>query len=116
MVAGLSQGTSCTFLPMNPNKSSFAIEVVLQQETCLCFAIYSGYPGADLFPTFVRRLSTFGHGCAAFLFTKGQFSDGASTDEIAVMMAQLEPFIAFPNDLLSFYKESKNSHVSPPTF
>ena len=48
---------------------------------------------------------------AAALFTKEKFDEEEVIEDVAVMMAQLEPYITFPNDLLSFYKEMQDPDV-----
>ncbi|KAL2010759.1 hypothetical protein VTN00DRAFT_6566 [Thermoascus crustaceus] len=66
---------------------------------------FHGFPGSDYFPLFLRRLNSLGGVCGASLFPAGDFDEEALFDEVTAAIAQIEPQMAFVNDLISFYKE-----------
>lgn len=66
---------------------------------------FLGYPGAHDYPQFLRRMNGLGHCVGASLFPKAQFDEQALFVEITSVIAQMENWMVFVNDLMSFYKE-----------
>ncbi|KAN0068497.1 Trichodiene synthase [Elaphomyces granulatus] len=66
---------------------------------------FHGFPGSHYFPLFLRRLNGLGGITSATLFPAEEFDERAVFNEITTAIAELEPQIAFVNDLMSFYKE-----------
>lgn len=69
---------------------------------------FQGYPGSYYYPLFLRRLNGLGGMCGGSLFPAEHFNEQALFKEITSVIAQIEPIIAFVNDLISFYKEYDN--------
>jgi trichodiene synthase len=66
---------------------------------------FQGFPGSDYFPLFLRRLNGLGGICGGSLFPANKFDERVLFNEITTAIAQIEPQVAFVNDLISFYKE-----------
>lgn len=66
---------------------------------------FGGFKGSDYFPLFLRRLNGLGGICGGSLFPKDSVDEQKHFEEIATAIAQIEPMVAFFNDLFSFYKE-----------
>ncbi|KAG8527325.1 uncharacterized protein KY384_007477 [Bacidia gigantensis] len=64
-----------------------------------------GDRGADLYPTFLRNLTALPEACAGGLFPKDMFNEEEHLQDMAILSAQLTPYVNSVNDLLSFYKE-----------
>ena len=69
---------------------------------------FQGYPGSDYYPLFLRRLNGLGGICGGSLFPAQDFNEQALFKELTSAIAQIEPMVAFMNDLISFYKEYDN--------
>lgn len=69
---------------------------------------FQGYPGSDYFPLFLRRLVGLGGICGGSLFPREDFDEESHIPQIATVIAEIEPPVAFINDLISFYKEYGN--------
>ncbi|KAF7505019.1 Trichodiene synthase [Endocarpon pusillum] len=66
---------------------------------------FPGFPGSHDYPLFLRRLNGLGHCVGASLFPAAQFDEQALFVEITTAIAQMENWMVFVNDLMSFYKE-----------
>ena len=66
---------------------------------------FQGFPGSDCYPLFLRRLNGLGGICGGSLFPIATFDEKSSIEEVTTVIAEIEPVIAFVNDLISFYKE-----------
>ncbi|KAI1880216.1 hypothetical protein JX265_001837 [Neoarthrinium moseri] len=66
---------------------------------------FQGFPGSSDFPGFLRRMNGLGHCVGGSIFPKAQFDEGALFTEITSVIAQMENWMVWVNDLLSFYKE-----------
>jgi trichodiene synthase len=66
---------------------------------------FQGYPGADCFPEFVRRLNGLGSVVAGTLFPSSDFDQKESFQELSCVMAHMDGVVTSMNDLLSYYKE-----------
>lgn len=66
---------------------------------------FQGLKGSDGYPPFLRRLTAFGGFCGASLFPTALFDEKAFFEEITTVLAEIEPVMAWVNDLISFYKE-----------
>ncbi|KAF7593961.1 hypothetical protein BBP40_010468 [Aspergillus hancockii] len=66
---------------------------------------FHGYEGAHDYPLFLRRLNGLGHCVGGSLWPKDQFDEKKLFTEITSAVAQMENWMVFVNDLLSFYKE-----------
>ncbi|KAH6622421.1 trichodiene synthase [Boeremia exigua] len=66
---------------------------------------FQGYPGSYDFPGFLRRMNGLGHCVGASIFPKKQFTETTHFKEITSAIAQMENWMVFVNDLLSFFKE-----------
>lgn len=69
---------------------------------------FLGYPGSESFPLHLRRLNGLGGICGGSLFPRSDFDEEALFPQIATVIAEIEPPVAFVNDLMSFYKEYSN--------
>ena len=69
---------------------------------------FPGVPGAHCYPFFLRRLNGLGAVCGGSLFPKDMFDEENAIEDITTVIAQIEPVIAYVNDLFSFYKEFDN--------
>ncbi|KAI0534901.1 trichodiene synthase [Xylaria digitata] len=69
---------------------------------------FKGYPGSYSFPCFLRRLNGLGGVSGATLFPAVDFDQNKHFEAMATVIAQLEPQVTFVNDLMSFYKETRN--------
>ena len=66
---------------------------------------FFGYPGSYEYPTFLRRLNGLGHFMGASMFPSAQFDEKKLFTEITSVIAHMEHWTVFVNDLMSFYKE-----------
>ncbi|KAK1492451.1 trichodiene synthase [Colletotrichum tamarilloi] len=66
---------------------------------------FQGFPGSYDFPGFLRRMNGLGHCVGASIFPKAQFDEKVLFTEITSVISQMENWMVFVNDLLSFYKE-----------
>ncbi|KAL0764982.1 hypothetical protein CaCOL14_012241 [Colletotrichum acutatum] len=66
---------------------------------------FQGFPGSYDFPGFLRRMNGLGHCVGASIFPKAQFDEKELFTEITSVISQMENWMVFVNDLLSFYKE-----------
>ena len=66
---------------------------------------FQGYPGADCYPSFLRRLNCLGGAVAGTIFPAANFDDQKLFREMSFVMAQMDGPVALMNDLFSFYKE-----------
>ncbi|KAJ5273266.1 nonribosomal peptide synthase [Penicillium angulare] len=66
---------------------------------------FTGFPGSYDYPTFLRRMNGEGHLVGGSLFPKESFDESNLFMEITAAIAQIEHWMFFVNDLLSFYKE-----------
>lgn len=66
---------------------------------------FQGYPGADCFPEFVRRLNGLGSVVAGTLFPSCDFDQKELFQELSCVMAHMDGVVTSMNDLLSYYKE-----------
>jgi amino acid adenylation domain-containing protein len=64
-----------------------------------------GFPGSFDYPTFLRRMNGLGHCVGGSIFPKERFDEKELFTEITAAIAQMENWMVFVNDLLSFYKE-----------
>lgn len=69
---------------------------------------FQGFPGSYYYPLFLRRLNGLGGICGGSLFPADYFNERALFKEVVSTIAQIEPVVAFVNDLISFYKEFNN--------
>jgi trichodiene synthase len=69
---------------------------------------FQGFLGSHYYPLFLRRLNCLGGICGGSLFPAENFDEKALFEEITTVIAQIEPMVAFVNDLVSFYKEFDN--------
>lgn len=69
---------------------------------------FNGYPGSQYFPLYLRRLNGLGGICGGSLFPSADFDEEALFPQISTFVAEIEPPVAFVNDLMSFYKEFDN--------
>ncbi|KAJ4128948.1 Trichodiene synthase [Fusarium equiseti] len=67
---------------------------------------FGGYPGSRDYPGFLRRMNGLGHCVGASLWPKAQFDEHKQFLEITSSIAQMENWMVWVNDLMSFYKES----------
>jgi trichodiene synthase len=66
---------------------------------------FQGYPGADCFPEFVRRLNGLGSVVAGTSFPYSDFDQKELFQEMSCVMAHMDGVVTSINDLLSYYKE-----------
>ncbi|GES57929.1 trichodiene synthase [Aspergillus terreus] len=66
---------------------------------------FQGYPGADCYPLFLRRLNCLGGAVAGTIFPAAKFDEQKLFAEMSCVMAQIDGPVALMNDLFSFYKE-----------
>ncbi|GIJ87025.1 nonribosomal peptide synthase [Aspergillus pseudoviridinutans] len=66
---------------------------------------FLGFPGSFDYPNFLRRLNGLGHCVGGSIFPKERFDENELFTEITTAIAQMENWMVFVNDLLSFYKE-----------
>lgn len=66
---------------------------------------FLGFPGSFDYPNFLRRLNGLGHCVGGSIFPKERFDEKELFTEITTAIAQMENWMVFVNDLLSFYKE-----------
>ncbi|KAJ4007698.1 Trichodiene synthase [Fusarium irregulare] len=66
---------------------------------------FGGYPGSHDYPGFLRRMNGLGHCVGASLWPKAQFDERKQFLEITSSIAQMENWMVWVNDLMSFYKE-----------
>ncbi|OAA77947.1 trichodiene synthase [Akanthomyces lecanii RCEF 1005] len=66
---------------------------------------FPGYHGSFDYPGFLRRINGLGHCVGASLWPKDQFDEQVLFREITSAVAQMENWMVWVNDLLSFYKE-----------
>ncbi|KAJ6007935.1 nonribosomal peptide synthase [Penicillium herquei] len=66
---------------------------------------FMGFPGSFDYPTFLRRMNGLGHCVGGSMFPKERFDERELFTEITAVIAQMENWMVFVNDLLSFYKE-----------
>ncbi|THY33590.1 hypothetical protein D6D01_02198 [Aureobasidium pullulans] len=66
---------------------------------------FNGYPGSYDFPQFMRRLNGLGHCVGASLFPRVQINESEHFLEITTAISQMENWMVYVNDLMSFYKE-----------
>lgn len=69
---------------------------------------FHGYAGSEYFPLYLRRLNGLGAICGGSLFPSEDFDEEALFPQISTAIAEIEPPVAFVNDLMSFYKEYSN--------
>lgn len=67
---------------------------------------FMGFPGSHDYPTFLRRMNGLGHCVGASLFPRKQFNEQALFVEIVSVIAQMENWMVYVNDMMSYYKES----------
>lgn len=72
---------------------------------------FHGFRGSSNFPGFLRRLNGLGHVTAGTLFPSREFDDQAQRqfEQIVSAIAEIEPYVALVNDLLSYFKEFGDS-------
>nr|ABG73407.1 trichodiene synthase [Stachybotrys echinatus] len=66
---------------------------------------FHGYPGSYDFPGFLRRINGLGHCVGGSLWPKELFDEQEHFLEITSAIAQMENWMVWVNDLMSFYKE-----------
>ncbi|KAM0794083.1 Trichodiene synthase [Usnea florida] len=66
---------------------------------------FLGFPGSYDYPKFLRRLNGLRHCVEASMFPMAQFDEKELFTEITSVIAQMENWMMFVNDLMSFYKE-----------
>lgn len=66
---------------------------------------FHGYPGSYDYPGFLRRMNGLGHCVGASLWPKDRFDEKKLFLEITSAIAQMENWMVWVNDLMSFYKE-----------
>ncbi|KFA52461.1 hypothetical protein S40293_10287 [Stachybotrys chartarum IBT 40293] len=66
---------------------------------------FHGFPGSIDFPGFLRRMNGLGHCVGGSLWPKEQFDEKEYFLEITSAIAQMENWMVWVNDLMSFYKE-----------
>lgn len=66
---------------------------------------FHGYHGSYDYPGFLRRINGLGHCVGASLWSKDQFDEQKLFREITSVIAQMENWMVWVNDLMSFYKE-----------
>lgn len=64
-----------------------------------------GFPGSYDYPNFLRRMNGLGHCVGGSMFPKERFDETELFKEITAAISQMENWMVFVNDLLSFYKE-----------
>jgi trichodiene synthase len=75
---------------------------------------FHGYRGSDCYPLFQRRLGVLGGMCGACLFPTSSLDENEVFDELATVLAQMDPVTMFVNDLFSFYKELLSPRARNP--
>ena len=65
---------------------------------------FQGFPGCYDFPGFLRRMTGLGQCVGGTMFPSGQFDEEALFTEITSVIANMEIWVGYVNDLLSFYK------------
>lgn len=72
---------------------------------------FHGCRGSSNFPGFLRRMNGLGHVSGGTLFPSREFDDQAQQqfEQIVSIIAEIEPYVALVNDLLSFFKEFGDS-------
>ena len=84
------------------------IELILLQVFQGCWIEqynFFGYPGSYDYPKFLRRLNGLGQCVGASMFPSADFDEKELFTEITSVIAQIENWMIFVNDLMSFYKE-----------
>ncbi|KAJ4155071.1 hypothetical protein LMH87_000337 [Akanthomyces muscarius] len=66
---------------------------------------FMGFPGSYDYPNFLRRMNGLGHCVGGSMFPKERFDETELFKEITAAISQMENWMVFVNDLLSFYKE-----------
>ncbi|RYP43706.1 hypothetical protein DL768_009762 [Monosporascus sp. mg162] len=66
---------------------------------------FHGFPGSFDYPGFLRRMNGLGHCVGGSLWPKEQFDEQKHFLEITSAIAQMENWMVWVNDLMSFYKE-----------
>ena len=66
---------------------------------------FLGYPGSYDYPIFLRHLTGLGHFVGASMCPSAQFDEKELFTEITTVIALIENWMVFVNDLMSFYKE-----------
>ncbi|KAI9149657.1 Trichodiene synthase [Paramyrothecium foliicola] len=66
---------------------------------------FHGFPGSYDFPGFLRRMNGLGHCVGGSLWPKELFDEQKHFLEITSAVAQMENWMVWVNDLMSFYKE-----------
>ncbi|KAH8198200.1 hypothetical protein TruAng_007627 [Truncatella angustata] len=66
---------------------------------------FKGYPGNEDYPEFLRRMNGLGHVVGSTIFPAEKFDETKYFREITTSVCQLECWMAWTNDLISFYKE-----------
>jgi trichodiene synthase len=72
---------------------------------------FRGFPGSSDYPMFLRRLNGLGDFSGATLFPVVQFDEAGQFEDIATVIAQIEPIVSLVNDLFSFYKEASAEEI-----
>ncbi|KAI1322618.1 trichodiene synthase [Xylariaceae sp. FL0255] len=66
---------------------------------------FGGYPGSTDYPEFLRRMNGLGHVVGASLFPTEMFNEQEHMCEITTALSMVENWMAWANDLVSYYKE-----------
>ncbi|KEY64043.1 Tri5 [Stachybotrys chartarum IBT 7711] len=66
---------------------------------------FHGFPGSFDYPGFLRRMNGLGHCVGGSLWPKENFNEQEHFLEITSAIAQMENWMVWVNDLMSFYKE-----------
>nr|2PS6_A Chain A, Trichodiene synthase [Fusarium sporotrichioides]2PS6_B Chain B, Trichodiene synthase [Fusarium sporotrichioides] len=66
---------------------------------------FGGFPGSHDYPQFLRRMNGLGHCVGASLWPKEQFNERSLFLEITSAIAQMENWMVWVDDLMTFYKE-----------
>ncbi|KAI9902301.1 hypothetical protein N3K66_001653 [Trichothecium roseum] len=66
---------------------------------------FHGYHGSHDYPGFLRRMNGLGHCVGASLWPKALYDEQKLFKEVTSAIAQMENWMVWVNDLMSFYKE-----------